>query len=57
MVDGIAGMCETELVVEFEVKESMFRIGTREVVSPSRRSSPSDVSCATGTTRPPTPTA
>lgn len=30
-VDGIARVCETDLVVEFESRESMFRMGTREV--------------------------
>jgi hypothetical protein len=34
VVDGIARVCETELVVEFETKESMFRMGTREVTIP-----------------------
>ena len=34
MVDGIARVCETELVVEFEAKVSMFRVGTREVAIP-----------------------
>lgn len=34
VVDGIARVCESELVLEFDVKESMFRIGTREVVLP-----------------------
>lgn len=34
VVDGIARVCESELVLEFGVKESMFRIGTREVVLP-----------------------
>ncbi len=33
VVDGIARVCESELVLEFEVK-SMFRVGTREVVLP-----------------------
>ena len=33
MVHGIARVCESELVLELEVK-SMFRIGTREVVIP-----------------------
>lgn len=32
-VDGIARVCETELIVEFEVK-SMLGIGTREVAIP-----------------------
>jgi hypothetical protein len=34
VVDGIARVCESELVLEFEVQESMFRVGTREVVLP-----------------------
>ncbi|MGI8910578.1 MAG: hypothetical protein ACR2JR_08495 [Rubrobacteraceae bacterium] len=34
VVDGIARVCETELVVEFEIKESLFRIGTKEVAIP-----------------------
>lgn len=34
VVDGIARVYETELVVEFEFKESMFRIWTREVAIP-----------------------
>ncbi len=34
VVDGIARVCESELVLEFDVKESMVRIGTREVVLP-----------------------
>ncbi|QIN84780.1 hypothetical protein GBA63_20620 [Rubrobacter tropicus] len=34
VVDGIARVYESELVLEFEVNESMFRIGTREVVLP-----------------------
>ncbi len=34
VVDGIARVCETELVVEFEIWESMFRKGTREVAIP-----------------------
>lgn len=33
-VDGIARVCETELVVEFEAKEGMFRVVTREVAIP-----------------------
>jgi hypothetical protein len=31
VVDGIARVCETELVVEFETRESMLRKGTKEV--------------------------
>ncbi len=34
MVHGIVRVHEAELVVEFEVRESLFRIGTREVVIP-----------------------
>lgn len=34
MVDGIARIGETELVVEFEAKVSMFRVGTREIAIP-----------------------
>ena len=34
VVYGIARVCETELVVEFEARESMFRMGTREVGIP-----------------------
>lgn len=34
VVDGIARVCETELVVEFESRESLFRIVTREVTIP-----------------------
>lgn len=34
MVDGIARVYETDLVVEFEAREGLFRIGTREVVVP-----------------------
>lgn len=34
VVDGIARVCETELVVEFEAKVSMFRVGTREISIP-----------------------
>ena len=34
VVDGIARVYESELVLEFEVRESLFRIGTREVVIP-----------------------
>ena len=34
VVDGIARVCEAELVVEFESRESMFRIETREVAIP-----------------------
>ncbi|MGI8860351.1 MAG: hypothetical protein ACR2HO_09405 [Rubrobacteraceae bacterium] len=34
VVDGIARVCETELVVEFEIQESMFRMGTKEVAIP-----------------------
>ena len=33
VVDGIARVCETELVVEFEIK-SMLGVGTREVAIP-----------------------
>jgi hypothetical protein len=34
VVDGIARVCETELVLEFETRKSMFRMGTREVAIP-----------------------
>ncbi|CAA9519946.1 MAG: hypothetical protein AVDCRST_MAG12-3724 [uncultured Rubrobacteraceae bacterium] len=34
VVDGIARVYESDLVLEFEVRESLFRIGTREVVIP-----------------------
>ena len=34
MVDGIARVYESELVLEFEVREGLFRIGSREVVIP-----------------------
>lgn len=34
MVDGIARVCETELVVEFEARVSMFRVSTREISIP-----------------------
>lgn len=34
VVDGIARVYESDLVLEFEVRESLFRIGTREVVLP-----------------------
>ena len=34
MVDGIVRVCESELVVEFEAKVSMFRVGTREIPIP-----------------------
>ena len=34
VVDGIARVCETELVLEFEIRETMFRMGTREVAIP-----------------------
>jgi hypothetical protein len=34
MVHGIVRVCEGELAVEFEARESLFRIGTREVVIP-----------------------
>lgn len=34
MVDGVARVCETELVVEFEISEGMFRIVTKEVSIP-----------------------
>jgi hypothetical protein len=34
VVDGIARVCETELVVEFEIWESMFSKGTREIAIP-----------------------
>lgn len=34
VVDGIARVYESDLVLEFEVRESMFRVGTRELVFP-----------------------
>ncbi len=34
VVDGVARVCETELVVEFEISEGMFRIVTKEVSIP-----------------------
>jgi hypothetical protein len=34
VVDGIARVYESELVLEFEVRESLFRVGSREVVLP-----------------------
>ena len=34
VVDGIARVCEAELVVEFEIRETMFRVGTREIAIP-----------------------
>ncbi len=34
VVDGIASVCESELVLEFEVREGLLRIVTREVVLP-----------------------
>jgi hypothetical protein len=34
VVDGIARVYESDLVLEFEVRESLFRIGSREVVLP-----------------------
>ena len=34
VVDGIARVYESELVLEFEVRASLFRVGSREVVIP-----------------------
>ena len=34
VVDGIASVCESDLVLEFEVREGLFRIVTREVALP-----------------------